>query len=719
MPGKMGIFVLLTLSLILNLTHGHSLFTCEPITIPRCSGMAYNMTFFPNVMGHYDQQTAAARMGDFLPLLNVQCSPDIHAFLCKAFVPACLDQSRVIHPCRSLCERVYSDCKQVINTFGINWNEELECSRLEDCDETAAVTPSLTTKSHDTKKTPGQPRRDYGFWCPRHLQTSSGQGYKFLGIDQCAPPCPNMYFSNHELDVAKSFIGIVSIFCLCATLFTFLTFLIDVKRFRYPERPIIYYSVCYSIVSLVYFLGFVLGNRTACNKVDEKLQLGETVVLGSQNKACTIVFMALYFFTMAGTVWWVILTVTWFLAAGRKWSCEAIEQKAMWFHAIAWGMPGFLTIMLLAMNKVEGDNISGVCFVGLYDLDASRYFVLLPLCLCVFVGLSLLLAGIISLNHVRQVIQNDGRNQEKLKKFMIRIGVFSGLYLVPLVMLLGCYIYEQVYRKIWETTWVYDHCVKFHIPCPYQVKILARPEIILFLMKYLMTLIVGISPVFWVGSKKTCSEWASFFNRNRKRDPISESRRVLQESCEFFLKHNSKAKHKKKHYKSSSHKLKVISKSMGTSTAVTTNHGTSAMAIANHDYLSQDTFTEIKSCPETSEREMEADGTASQKVKEEEFACSEQSALHMLPSPKVALEQLEKRGKADNTQDIASLSESMKRMVEGRTTPRSDLIESLPLQVGHPHLDVSQPGSPKGSVLFAHSSSDSRKAQESGHSSNA
>lgn len=148
--------------------------------------------------------------------------------------------------------------------------------------------------------------------------------------------------------------------------------------------------------------------------------------------------------------------------------------------------------------------------------------------------------------------------------------------------------------------------------------------------------------------------------------PISESRRVLQESCEFFLKHNSKAKHKKKHYKSSSHKLKVISKSMGTSTAVTTNHGTSAMAIANHDYLSQDTFTEIKSCPETSEREMEADGTASQKVKEEEFACSEQSALHMLPSPKVALEQLEKRGKADNTQDIASLSESMKRMVEGR-----------------------------------------------------
>nr|XP_060631679.1 frizzled-6 [Anolis sagrei ordinatus] len=710
--------LLLTWSLIFSLAHGHSLFTCEPIHIPRCTSMSYNMTFFPNIMGHYDQYTAALHMKPFLPLMNIECSPDVCTFLCKAFVPLCVEPARVIHPCRSLCERVYSDCKQYMDTFGITWPEELECNRLEDCDETAAVTPFATTRAHGTQKTLRQPRRDYGFWCPRHLQTSRGQSYKFLGIDQCAPPCPNMYFSDHELDVATSFIGIVSIFCLCATLFTFLTFLIDVKRFRYPERPIIYYSVCYSIVSLVYFLGFLLGNRIACNQADEKLQLGATVVLGSQNKGCTIVFMALYFFTMAGTVWWVILTVTWFLAAGRKWSCEAIEQKAMWFHAVAWGMPGFLTVMLLAMNKVEGDNISGVCFVGLYDLDTSRYFVLLPLCLCVFVGLSLLLAGIISLNHVRQVIQHDGRNQEKLKKFMIRIGVFSGLYLVPLVMLLTCYTYEQVYRKIWEITWVYDHCDEFHIPCPYQVKTLARPEMFLFLMKYLMTLIVGISPVFWVGSKKTCSEWANFFNRNRKRDPISESRRVLQESCEFFLKHNSTAKHRKKHYKSSSHKLKVISKSMGTSTGVTTNHGTSAAAIANHDYLSQETFTEIKSCPESSEKNLEADGAASQKVEEEEFAHSVKSGLSMVTSPKVPLEQVEKSSKADNVQNI-SFSESVKRAAEGRTTPKSDFIEALPLQASHPPLDISQTGSLKGSAsLFAHSSSDSRRAQESGHSSN-
>ncbi|NXJ36553.1 FZD6 protein, partial [Ciconia maguari] len=707
----MGVLVFsATCSLLLTLVRGHSLFTCEPITVSRCSGMPYNMTFFPNIMGHYDQDTAALQMEPFLTLMNLHCSPDVHTFLCKAFVPACLEQVHVIHPCRSLCEKVYSDCKQLMDTFGITWPEELECTRLVNCDETVPATAAVTTNIHGIQKTPGQTRRDYGFWCPRHLHTTNGQGYKFLGIDQCAPPCPNMYFKNYELDVAKSFIGIVSIFCLCATLFTFLTFLIDVKRFRYPERPIIYYSVCYSIVSLMYFIGFLLGNRTACNEADDKLEIGETVVLGSQNKACTVLFMVLYFFTMAGTIWWVILTITWFLAAGRKWSCEAIAQKAMWFHAVAWGIPGFLTIMLLAMNKVEGDNISGVCFVGLYDLDASLYFVLLPLCLCVFFGLSLLLAGIISLNHVRQVIQHDGRNQEKLKKFMIRIGVFSGLYLVPLVALLGCYVYELVNRKIWETTWVFDHCNQYHIPCPYQASS-TRPEIFLFLMKYLLTLIVGISPVFWVGSKKTCSEWANFFNRNRKRHPISESRRVLQESCEFFLKHNSKVKHKKKHYKSTSHRLKVISKSMGTSTGGTTNHGTSAVAITNHDYLSQETVAEIKTSPETSEKEIEADGTSARRVEESEI-----SGDQMLSCSKLTVDQVEKRNKADSTCDMSSLAESMKRVGEGRITPKNDFIESSPLQSSCSQIPgVSQSASVS---LLVYSASDTRRELDSGNSSN-
>lgn len=183
------------------------------------------------------------------------------------------------------------------------------------------TTPGITPVTSPTK-------RDLGFWCPLQLKTKPGLGSSFLGTQDCAPPCSNMYFKPHDVDFAKSFIGVCSIICLGATLFTFLTFLIDVKRFRYPERPIIFYAVCYSFVSLMYFIGFLLGNSAACAKASHAAGV-DTVVLGSQSKGCTLLFMLLYFFSIAGLVWWVILTITWFLAAGPKWSCEAIEKKAV------------------------------------------------------------------------------------------------------------------------------------------------------------------------------------------------------------------------------------------------------------------------------------------------------------------------------------------------------------------------------------------------------
>lgn len=550
--------------------HGHSQFTCEPSRVQWCQGMPYNMTFFPNMLHHYDQDIAAQSMKHFMPLANLKCSPDAHLFLCQAFVPECIEPARTISPCRELCERVHSDCKADMQVFGLSWPPELQCELLHYCQSSpdGAIVPPTKHATTPKSSSPAK-KRDLGFWCPLQLKTQPGQGSSFLGAQDCAPPCENMYLKPHEIHFAKTFIGICSIVCLCATLFTFLTFLIDVKRFRYPERPIIFYAVCYSFVSLIYFVGFLLGNRAACKQPVHPGGVA-TVVLGAQeNKTCTLLFMLLYFFSTAGMVWWVILTITWFLAAGPKWSCEAIEKKAVWFHTVAWGLPGSFTVILLALDKVEGDGISGVCFVGLYDLLSLRWFVLAPLCIGVLTGLAFLLAGIVSLNHVRQVIQHDEQNQEKLKKFMIRIGVFSGLYLLPLLILLGCYLFEQGRREAWEHSWINAHCRDFSIPCSHKTADFDWPDLSLFLIKYLMTLVVGISAVFWVSSKKTCSEWAFFFKRTHKKDAITESRRVLQESCEFFLRHNNRDHHKKKQYLASSHKLKVISKSMGTSTGET------------------------------------------------------------------------------------------------------------------------------------------------------
>ncbi|XP_045917144.1 frizzled-3a [Micropterus dolomieu] len=540
----------------------HNMFTCEPITLRMCQGLPYNSTFMPNILNHYDQQTAALAMEPFHPMVNLQCSSELRMFLCALYTPVCTEYGRMTLPCRRLCLQAKSDCYKLMDMFGVSWPQEMDCNRFPDCDEQYPRPVDLLSSS-DTTETPVSVQRDYGFWCPRELKIDPELGYSFMGVRDCSPPCPNMYFTREELAFARYFIGVVSIVCLSATLFTFLTFLIDVSRFRYPERPIIFYAVCYMMVSLVFFLGFLLEDKVSCNAASPGRFRASTVTQGSHNKACTLLFMVLYFFTMAGSVWWVILTITWFLAAVPKWGSEAIEKKALLFHACAWGIPGVLTVTLLAMNKIEGDSVSGVCFVGLYNMTALRWFLLAPLGLDVVVGVALLLAGIAALNRVRMEIPLEKENQEKLVKFMIRIGVFSVLYLVPLLAVLACYLYENSYRGIWETTWVQEKCRDYHIPCPYQVEQTSRPDLALFLIKYLMMLIVGIPSVFWVGSKKTCFEWASFFHGKRRKDAmVNESRQVLQEPdfTQLLLRDPN---------------TPIVRKSRGTSTQGTSTHASS------------------------------------------------------------------------------------------------------------------------------------------------
>ncbi|XP_026802664.1 frizzled-3a isoform X2 [Pangasianodon hypophthalmus] len=576
----------------------HSTFTCEPITLRMCQGLSYNTTFMPNLLNHYDQQTAALAMEPFHPMVNLECSADMRPFLCALYAPVCTEYGRVTLPCRHLCQRAKRDCYKLMDIFGLSWPEEMACNRFPECDEPYPRAEDLLSGADSTEESPVSVQRDYGFWCPRELKVDPELGYRFLGVRDCSPPCPNMYFSREELVFARYFIAVVSIICLSATLFTFLTFLIDMGRFRYPERPIVFYSVCYMMVSLVFFLGFLLEERVACNKVAPGHFRAATVTQGSHNKACTLLFMTLYFFTMAGSAWWVVLTVTWFLAAVPKWGSEAIEKKALLFHAVAWGLPGVLTVTLMAMNRVEGDGVSGVCFVGLYDLTALRWFLLAPLALAVTAGVVLLLAGIVALNRVRMEIPLDKENQDKLVKFMIRIGVFSVLYLVPLLTVICCFMYEQSYRPVWEITWVQEQCRNYHIPCPFKVEQMSRPNVALFLIKYLMMLVVGIPSVFWVGSKKTCFEWASFFHGHHKKDVVHDSRQVLQEPdfTQLLLREPG---------------VTVVRHSRGTSTQGTSTHASSthlAMLDEAHSGSSRPSSVHSKASSFHSSRRQSHDG---------------------------------------------------------------------------------------------------------------
>lgn len=513
---------------------------CEPITVPLCKDIQYNETIMPNLLNHQKQDDAGLEVHQFFPLVKVQCSPYLKFFLCAMYVPVCTVLDDAIPPCRSLCIAARQGCETLMNRFGFQWPDSLDCDKFpvsglcvgENKTEPVGPTqPSYprTTPAYNSSR-PHRPH-DAGpshFQCPSEFEVDSSFKYKIrIGDDEptqnCGFPCDaenDFFFSMKKREFAHWWIGIWAMVCAVSTFFTMLTFLIDMSRFTYPERPIIFLSGCYFVVSVTYIVGFIIGDKVACSgpfkSSKEGIETARVVTQGTKVEGCTILFMMLYFFGMASSIWWVILTLTWFLSAGMKWGYEAIESNSQYFHLAAWTVPAIKTIAILAMGQVDGDILAGVCYTGISDKDALRGFVLAPLFVYLIIGTSFLLAGFVSLFRIRTVMKADGTKTDKLEKLMVRIGIFSVLYTVPATIVIACCFYEQSFRDQWMVSWQNDFCAKYPwYPCPDVDSNFSypKPEFYVFMVKYLMSIIVGITSGVWIWSHKTVNSWKNFFRR--------------------------------------------------------------------------------------------------------------------------------------------------------------------------------------------------------------
>ncbi|XP_076130269.1 frizzled-9 [Alosa pseudoharengus] len=509
---------------------------CEPITIPMCQGIGYNMTRMPNFMKYESQVEAGIKLQEFAPLVKYGCDVHLRFFLCSLYVPMCADQvSNTIPACRPMCEQARQRCSPVMEQFSFGWPDSLDCSRLptkNDPNSLCMEAPENDTKPEGKKgegmlplpPRPRPPGTGAGVGgSAGGASTSAGLGScanqeKFQYVEKsrsCAPRCAptvDVFWSRQDKDFAFVWMAVWSTLCFVSTAFTVLTFLLDPQRFQYPERPIIFLSMCYNVYSVAFIIRSVAGaENIACDRENGELYV---IQEGLESTGCTLVFLILYYFGMASSIWWVILTLTWFLAAGRKWGHEAIEAHSSYFHMAAWGLPAMKTIVILTMRKVAGDELTGLCYVGSMDVTALTSFVLVPLACYLVVGTSFILTGFVALFHIRKVMKTGGTNTEKLEKLMVKIGVFSILYTVPATCVIICLFYERLNMDYWRYRALEGKCVAFpgrrSEDCSLDASV---PTVAVFMVKIFMSLVVGITSGVWVWSPKTLQTWQGLCNR--------------------------------------------------------------------------------------------------------------------------------------------------------------------------------------------------------------
>lgn len=502
--------------------HVNNLTNCVNIDIEICRNIPYDKAVFPNLLGHTTQSDAAEDIQQYASLVQINCSHDFRFFLCSLYVPLCNSLSKPIPPCRYLCESSKTGCEKIMNKFGYNWPEMFKCDKFPPMGELCIGENRSNSEVEEEKPAPPN------FQCPKHMEARTTSEYSLRianrTLKQCSLPCSprddaNMFFDSRIRQVIRFWTGAWAVTCCASALFTVLTFAIDMGRFPYPVRPIFYLAICYLFISFVFMVGLVAQNRISCAATS--FEGAALVSQGMESSSCVLVGVLHYYFSIASSIWWVVLCVAWFLAANLKWAQESIEGLSSYFHFFAWGIPALLCIMVLISHSIDGDLFTGICSVGNLKSAALFNFVFIPLFICIALGLLFLTFGIMSMIRIRKYIKikhsNIDHNIRKLEKLMLRICAFAFMYTLPTMVSAACIGYEAFMMESWLAKWVmcsgsnsFDARRKGQCA---ELQSIQKPEPMVYLFKYLFQLVVGITCAVWVCSSKTLDSFSKAYSR--------------------------------------------------------------------------------------------------------------------------------------------------------------------------------------------------------------
>lgn len=296
--------------------------TCEPIKVEMCKSIGYNLTGMPNFAKHTMQTDAETTMQTFSPLLQYGCASQLLLFLCSVYVPMCTDKVAMpIGPCRGLCESVYARCYPILKGFGFPWPVELNCSQFPAennhehmcMDGPEESNPSNLLPSATIPITLNPPFGNPNLACQNYSKSTS---YIYLTRSKrCAQYCDaEILYDASDKRLAEVWLYIWAALCFVSTMIAMLTFFVGVGSgsgsngnsgsFRYPARPLVFMALCHNLSAVGWGVRGAAGHAAVACSYDVQTPTRNILSQdGLANPNCAVVFLLLYYFGMAATVW--------------------------------------------------------------------------------------------------------------------------------------------------------------------------------------------------------------------------------------------------------------------------------------------------------------------------------------------------------------------------------------------------------------------------------
>ncbi|XP_063782790.1 protein smoothened isoform X2 [Pseudophryne corroboree] len=429
-----------------------------------------------------------------------RCWEAIQPLLCAVYMPKC-EAGKVELPSQGLCQATRGPCAIVERERG--WPDFLKCS-------TDRFPEGCPNEVQNIKfNSSGQ--------CEAPLVRTDNPKSWYEDVEGCGIQCENPLFTmkeHREMHVYIAIFSSVTIFC---TFFTLATFLSDWKNSnRYPAVILFYVNACFFMGSIGWLAQFMDGarNEIVC-RGDGTMRLGEPT--SNETLSCVIIFIIVYYSMMSGVIWFVMLTYAWhtsFKALGTTY--QPLSGKTSYFHLVTWSIPFVLTVAILAIAQVDGDSVSGICFVGYKNYRYRAGFVLAPIGIVLVVGGYFLIRGVMTLFSIKS--NHPGLLSEKaaskINETMLRLGIFGFLAFGFVLITFGCHFYDFFNQAEWERSFrEYVLCeanvtiaVEANKPRP-ECEIKNRPSLLVEKINLFAMFGTGISMSTWVWTKATIIIW--------------------------------------------------------------------------------------------------------------------------------------------------------------------------------------------------------------------
>uniref|UniRef100_A0A182PI12 Frizzled receptor 3 n=1 Tax=Anopheles epiroticus TaxID=199890 RepID=A0A182PI12_9DIPT len=448
------------------------------------------------------------------PVIDSGCSKQALFLFCSSLFPLCSPTApRPVHPCRSLCEQVRKDCF-IDPAHSKLWPAYLDCRALpqpekhELCmqvpsDATGSIKhraghtgpnyhlppPATSVVVHSVAgasaaaagaASTGQRVVDVATWTdrinslllpnvplsgataaegaasPRHAPCPANYSLEY---DRCVPRCGPMIdalYSQRQKELVELWTLVLSAVCFIFTLTSLVSFWAKASKLEYPDRPILFMTLCYNLLGLCYLERTILHSPRRLEAAVELMLMDAApggsvtgpVATGpaatsaarsdcSITSQCLAYYILKHYLLLSASTWWLIFGLCWYLSTAKQWSCEALERKSGLFHVLAWVVPFAAPIGALLRGHIQRFELTGFC--------TARGFTELPVLLLLLLGTALVSFALAALARLR-LCWNQRAPQ--LGRVFGRVLLFAVCYLLPALSATICMMLERVDHEL-------------------------------------------------------------------------------------------------------------------------------------------------------------------------------------------------------------------------------------------------------------------------------